>query len=72
MDMGSIVKWGLLIIAGWIALRWLSNKMMPTQTDIPGGEIWGSGWAAPLVGPSPVTGWAPPWAYRSRGGRRRR
>jgi hypothetical protein len=70
MNTGSIIKWGLIIVAAWFVLQWLSNYFNNDMSPIPGGSIYGSGWAAPLVGPGQTWGWTPPYpmypGYRSK------
>ena len=67
--MKDFVKWGALIVFGWLAWKWISNRfsssLYPQQES-------GSFLNAPYVASIPppytgVVGWAAPWQYRGAG-----
>lgn len=67
--MKDILKWGAIIVVAFLAWRWLSGMLSQGQGVVSAGTIYG-GWsyAAPLVGPGPVTAWQSRW-NRSAGAR---
>jgi hypothetical protein len=72
MDVKTIVKWGVVVIAGWFLLRWLSGFFDGGPVNLGGGTVYPNYYAAPLVTPaSPVFGPVAPWAVYYGGGRRR-
>jgi hypothetical protein len=67
MDVKQIVKWGLILIVGYLVLRWgmnfFSSLASGAGTDSTAGFL-----QAPYAGPVPlpysgVVGWAAPWNY---------
>lgn len=73
MNAKKLIWWGVLLVVGWLILRWLSNVVDSSRITNNGddGAIY-QGWpyAAPLTGPGYTRGWAAPW--RGRGGGRGR
>lgn len=66
MDTKTILKWGLIIVVGYFALRWISNF----ASNLGGGSaqpyadpygLYSPYYAAPLPPNSIVTGRIPPW-----------
>lgn len=63
--MNSWIKYGLLLVVGFFALRWvsgfLSSALTPSNNNAGSdGTIVQAPYAAPLVPPSPIYAWAPP------------
>lgn len=62
--MGDVLKWLLILLAGWFVIRWLSGAYANGANPSGDGELLQGYWAAPLSGPGPVFGWAPPNGWR--------
>ena len=63
------IKWGVILVVGYLALRWLLGAFSSgagVGTSAPFYQGWPAG--GTIVGPLPVTGWVAPWQT----GRRRR
>jgi hypothetical protein len=65
----KLVKWAVIIIIGFLALRWILNLVAPPAApDIGDGALY-SGWpyAGPLYARGPVVyPWSPPRFPRAR------
>lgn len=72
MNLGTLLKWGAIILVAWVAWNWISNNLLNQQQagPIPNGQ-----WAPPLYRNwyNGATGWIPPqdigrYPSRNRGG----
>jgi hypothetical protein len=76
--MGNVLKWGGILLAIYIAWRWIAvNSGAGGNIGSGSFSLLNAPYAAPLAGPySGVVGWAAPWQYQqsgvSYGGRPRR
>ncbi|MGO8775298.1 MAG: hypothetical protein ACLQHT_13595 [Terracidiphilus sp.] len=50
MDTKEVFKWGVFIIIGWLALRWLGNLAVTLSGGLSAG-IPDGGWNAPYAAP---------------------
>lgn len=61
--MEDLFKWVFFILVGLFLVNWISNRLASqlAYSGTDGGSIWGSGWAPPIVAPSPVQPYVPWW-----------
>jgi hypothetical protein len=70
VDIKDLIKWGAIIILGWLALRWLMNLATTLAGGI-GSGISDGGWNAPYVAPLSAPYYVRPWSPPQRGRYRR-
>ncbi len=69
MDTKKLISWGVAIIIGWLALRWLSNLAATLANGLTDGSgINNGGWNAPYVAPLSAPYYVRPWSPRGRPG----
>jgi len=63
--MSDVIKWGAIIVALFLGVRWFANLFASGSLNIQSdGGVMNAPYAAPLVTPAtPVYGWAAPWQY---------
>jgi hypothetical protein len=50
MNIGSLVKWGVIILVAYLAWQWISNNLLNSSQAQPQGVPYGQ-WAYPLYRP---------------------